>query len=112
MKTKRVIRTGKAGTKRLQKLYGDQLICVRYKYDYTRNRKYKTIELIVEDKEWAPKDNDPYLKKVRKFKLYFNEVNLRQKVIACGGIWNNTGKYWELDLRNIIKLNLEKRIVD
>ena len=34
---------GQNGTKRLSKKYGDQLACVRYRYDKARRKRQKTI---------------------------------------------------------------------
>ncbi|MEJ1368394.1 MAG: hypothetical protein RPU52_09500 [Candidatus Sedimenticola sp. (ex Thyasira tokunagai)] len=42
---------GQYGTKQLLKEYSDQLVCVLYRYDKKRNRGYKTVELIVDERE-------------------------------------------------------------
>jgi hypothetical protein len=34
--------------------YGDELVCVRYRYDAVNTRKVKTVELIVEKGIWEP----------------------------------------------------------
>jgi len=34
--------------------YGDQLVCVRYRYDAERKRRYKTVELIIDEVNWQP----------------------------------------------------------
>jgi len=36
------LRPGQKGTRELLKSYGDQLVCVRYRYDKTRGKRYKT----------------------------------------------------------------------
>jgi len=36
------------GTKSLLKEYGDQLVCVRYRHDKLKQKRYKTAEIIVE----------------------------------------------------------------
>jgi hypothetical protein len=38
-------------------MYGDKLVCVRYRYDTESGRRFKTIEIIVEEKEWAPRNH-------------------------------------------------------
>jgi hypothetical protein len=48
------LRPGQKGTRELLKSYGDQLICVRYRYDKARGKRYKTVELIVDEQEWMP----------------------------------------------------------
>ncbi|MGC8801922.1 MAG: hypothetical protein C0184_10215 [Chloroflexus aggregans] len=56
MRTRLKLKPGQRGTKKLQALYGDRLICVRYRYDAENGRRLKTIELIVEEKAWMPRD--------------------------------------------------------
>ncbi len=54
MKTKLNIKRGERGTKKLSDKYGDRLVCVRYRYDPVRMKRYKTVELIEEETEWKP----------------------------------------------------------
>ena len=54
MDVKATLLPGANGTKALLRQYGDQLICVRYRYDKTKHKRYKTVELIVEEKDWSP----------------------------------------------------------
>jgi hypothetical protein len=54
MRTRLVRRPGQHGTKDLVAQYGEQLICVRYRYDSIRKKRYKTVELIVETVDWSP----------------------------------------------------------
>jgi hypothetical protein len=55
MRVRLVRRPGQHGTKAYVEQYGDRLICVRYRYDEATRRRYKTIELIVEETPWKPK---------------------------------------------------------
>ncbi len=41
------LKPGQKGTRRLATRYGDRLVCVRYRYDKVKRKRYKTIELIV-----------------------------------------------------------------
>ncbi len=43
---------GQSGTKKLLARYGNRLICVRYRYDEERKKRYKTVELIIEEVDW------------------------------------------------------------
>ncbi len=56
MRTRLKLKPGQRGTKKLHELYGDRLVCVRYRYDAQNGRRLKTIEIIVEEKEWHPRD--------------------------------------------------------
>lgn len=48
MKSYRHVKPGQKGSKRLVELYGDRLLCVRYRYDENRGVRLKTVELVVE----------------------------------------------------------------
>ncbi len=48
------LKPGQKGTKKLCEQYGAKLVCVRYRYDAARHRRYKTVELIVEESPWSP----------------------------------------------------------
>ncbi len=48
------LQPGQAGTKKLVEEYGDRMVCARYRYDAEKCKRYKTVELIVEESPWAP----------------------------------------------------------
>ncbi len=52
MQVKLTLRPGQPGTVRLTKKYGEHLIAVRYRYDKASQKRYKTVELIVETIDW------------------------------------------------------------
>lgn len=54
MKTRVKLNPGQKGTKRLQEQYGEALVCVRYRYDAARKKQFKTVELIVSERNWTP----------------------------------------------------------
>jgi len=54
MQIKTTLAPGENGTKQLLKKYGEQLVCVRYRYDKKHGKRYKTVELIVDEQEWVP----------------------------------------------------------
>lgn len=51
MEVKATMKPGHNGTKKYLQKYGDQLVCVRYRYDKKRNKRQTTIELRVKAKE-------------------------------------------------------------
>ncbi len=55
MQTRLSLRPGQKGTKKLVVKYGDRLVAVRYRYDAEQKRRYKTVELIVEESPWSPR---------------------------------------------------------
>ncbi len=49
------LRPGARGTIRLVHQYGEQLICVRYRYNPETRTRIKTVELVVDEKPWTPR---------------------------------------------------------
>lgn len=111
MEVKATFRPGENGTKQLLKQYGDQLVCVRYRYDRARRKSYKTVELIIEEKDWIPGTLIQPDKTVS-VRIGFNELELRSLVKASGGYWNPKKKVWTLSYRAAHDLGLEQRILD
>jgi len=50
METRLTLRLGMPGTKRPLARYGERLICVRYLYDEARNRRLKSVALVIEER--------------------------------------------------------------
>lgn len=48
------LKPGQKGTKQLLEQYGDRLVCVRYRYDAERKKRFKTVELLVAERDWEP----------------------------------------------------------
>lgn len=96
---------GQKGTRRLQLVYGDKLVCVRYRYDEARRVRSKTVELVVEEREWMPDDT---LVRVR---VAWGEKELGVKVKRDGGRWLSDVKLWELPYGKAVALGLGERIV-
>ena len=53
MEARATLRPGQKGTKKLVTRFGDRLICVRYRYDTTRGKRFTTVELIVDESDWT-----------------------------------------------------------
>ena len=111
MDVKATLKPGQNGTKLLLKQYGDQLVCVRYRYDQFKRKSYKTIELIVEEKDWIP-DTLVKPEKPVSVRVDFNEVELRTLIKEAGGYWNPKKKVWTISYMTAHDLGLERRIVD
>ena len=111
MRVKCKLLPGENGTKGLLKQYGEQLVCVRYRYDQKRSKRYKTVELIVDEKDWMPETRIPVTRRVY-FKIGYGETELRQLVKQAGGYWNPDKKAWHLEYSAVIQLGLEGRIIE
>lgn len=105
MQTKLTLKPGQVGAKKLTALYGDKLVCVRYRYDLEKKRRFKTVEIIVEDTEWIPN------KEVMLVKIVRGEDEMALKVKSAGGTWNKVKQAWELVYEKVVELGLEERIV-
>jgi hypothetical protein len=54
MQARKTLRPGQDGTKSLLDKYGEQLLCVCYRYDDERYLGHTTVELVVETVPWQP----------------------------------------------------------
>ena len=117
MQTRLKLLPGQRGTKKLIQKYGDQLVCVRYRYDEERKKRFKTVELIVDEIPWVKNNghtkNDSSAKsdKIVSVRVGYEERDIRNRVKEAGGQWNSTEKVWSLPYRKAVELGLEKRIV-
>ena len=110
MSVRSKLKPGQRGAKHLTHLYGDRLLCVRYRYDEESLTRYTTVELIVAQEPWRPQRRKP--DSIVQVRVAFDEVDLRQKVKEAGGRWNKNKKLWELPFKTAQKLGLRKRIAD
>jgi len=51
MRIRKTLQPQQDGAKNPLAHYGDQFVCVRYRYDDKRQRRFNTMELIVEEEE-------------------------------------------------------------
>lgn len=108
MHTRLTRKPGQKGTKKLVAEYGDRLICVRYRYDAERQKRYKTVELIVEETPWKPPAKPDRMVWV---KVAWGEVEVARQVKQAGGKWSAQQKAWALAYSQVQALGLEARII-
>jgi hypothetical protein len=63
--------------------YGERLVCIRYRYDPSHGKRYKTIELIIGEEDWQPPAPHPYAQELRQKapeRFHTRRVGIR---IAC-----------------------------
>ena len=106
------LKPGQPGTKSLLAEYGERLVCVRYRYDAQKRRRFKTVELIVETSEWLPAGGQVDGGEVVSLRVGYQELDLRQQVKAAGGTWDSLNRVWRLCLGRVRELGLESRLVD
>mgnify|MGYP001568136882 FL=1 len=112
METRLTLRPGQDGTKKLVQRFGKRLVAVRYLYDAAANRRYKTVELIVEARPWSPR-----VRRLRRtpddivaVRIGYHEADLRQRAKALGGVWRPAQKVWELTWDAVRKLGIADRV--
>lgn len=111
IKTRTANLPGQNGTEQLVSEYGDQLVCVRYGYDKQKQKRYKTVELIVNEQDWIPGTSISPDKRVM-LRIGYGETELREKMKETGGFWNAEQKAWTLSYHKSLRLGLEQRIID
>lgn len=112
MKTRLTLRSGQNGTKKLLDKYGDRLLAVRYCYDDSRKRRFKTVELVEEELPWISKPARRQPATPVLVRLEYEEAGLRQQVKDAGGIWHKDRKLWTLDYATAQRLRLAGRIIE
>jgi len=111
MEIKATLKPGQKGTRSLVEKYGDQLLCVRYRYDKLRQKRYKTVELIIDEQDWVPGVRFASTERVL-VQIGFGEEELRETVKRAGGFWNPEKKAWVLSFAQVLALGLEHRMID
>jgi hypothetical protein len=112
MKTIKKINPGMKGTKNLVERYGDNLVCVRYRNDYERQRKIKTIELIIDERPLSNNPSKIPMNKIMQLKVKYGEVDVGRLIKSAGGRWDRKQSVWELPYQQVLALGLEDRIVN
>ena len=90
------------GAKRLAARYGEALVCVRYREDAAAQRRYTTVELVVDLRPLPP----PVM-----VRIGFEEAELRSRVKAAGGLWDGKRKLWRVPVPVVCELKLSRRVV-
>ena len=111
MTTRLKLRPGQPGTKKLVAEHGDALICVRYRYDAAKRKRFKTIELVIEETDWLPpvpkfRDDDSVF-----VQIGFTEKDLRDAAKIAKGRWDPQARLWAIRYGNIKGTELEKHII-
>jgi len=106
------LRPGQKGTKQLVARYGDRLVCVRYRYDAQRKKRFKTVELLVAERDWEPPPPRFAHDHIVRLRVGFADVAVRDRVKRAGGTWNPDRRVWQLRYDRVIAPGLTRLIVD
>jgi hypothetical protein len=110
MTARLTLKPGQPGTKKLMKAYGDRLVCVRYRYDPVRQKRLKTVELIVDETDWGTTKDIPDSAVVG-IRVGLDEKILQGKVKSAAGRWDAKDRLWYIRFIDAVKLGLKDRIV-
>ena len=105
------LKPGQRGTKQLFAQYGDRLVCVRYRYDAQRRKRFKPAELLVAESDWEPVRSRFAPDQVVALRVAFADVAVRHRVKQAGGTWNPEQRVWRLRYDRVVALGLHARIV-
>jgi hypothetical protein len=111
LRTRLTLRPGQPGTRKLVDQYGERVICVRYRYDSATRKRYKTVELIVEEVEWIPRPRPRNATDIVHIRLRYSEEVIRNSVKLFGGNWHPPTRTWRIAYGATVALHLTDRIV-
>ena len=106
------LKPGQKGTNQLLAQYGDRLICVRYRYDAQRKKRLKTVELLVDERDWEPPHVPFAHDQIVGLRVALADVAVRDRVKQAGGTWDPERRVWQLRYDRVVALALNSRIVD
>ena len=111
MRTRLTLRPNQDGAKQLRERYGEQLVCVRYRYDEATKERWKTVELIIEKSVWKPPQPKWQADSLVALQVAAQEREVRQQVKAAGGTWHPKEVVWKLSYGQVVALGLTARII-
>ncbi len=113
MKTRLNLKPGQRGTKKLCAKYGDTLVCVRYRYDDIKKKRYKTVELIIDEVDWKPETRKRNVSpRIVAIRVDPSEIKIKDRIKDEGGKWNRRTRRWEAGYDDVIRMGLKERIVE
>lgn len=108
------LRPGRKGTKRLVARFGQQLLCVRYRYDRRRKIRMTTVELSISETAWNPPPLDQVSRRrpaaLVEVRLAFSEIELARRIRAARGFFDKVAGVWVLRRDQAFKLGLGSRM--
>ena len=102
------LRPGARGTIQLTRKYGDRLLFVRYRYLRTIHKRYKTVELIEDERPWTPKHV-----RMEYVSLYVDpdDHEVQHSIQTHDGKWDQTRGVWLLPGYKVHMLGLEEWVI-
>jgi hypothetical protein len=110
LRTRLTLKPGRSGTRDLVEHYGSKLICVRYRYDDELGVRYKTVELIVDEKPWTPPIADYRPTDLVHVRIEAHEDRLRDALELLGGRYQRDTDTWLIAYAAVAVLRIQPRI--
>jgi hypothetical protein len=110
MQARRTLTPDQKGAKKFLDRYGEHLVCVRYRYDAEQRKRFKTVELIIEESLWQHPAKAIPDDEIVGFCVGLREGDLQRRVKTAGGKWNPGRRLWEIRYGQVLSLGLTDRI--
>jgi hypothetical protein len=103
----KTLRPAQPGTLKLQRHYGEALLCVRYREDASGTTRYTTVELVVDTAPVQRRLTDRAIVGVR---IAWGEASVGARAKAMGAKWDSSAKLWRMTFKLARHLELTDRI--
>jgi len=102
MRTRLTLHPHQRGAKQLLAQYGNRLVWVRYRYDEQQQKRFKTVELSVEEPAWTPATYQRPAESLVQVRVAVSEIVVQRQVKNAGGRWNPQRGVWELRYDRVV----------
>jgi hypothetical protein len=75
-------------------------------------RRYKTVEIIVDEVEWLSRYEKGVADRVVKLRISYEERELREAIKCNGGFWDREMRVWRLRYSEVLRLGLGERVTE
>jgi hypothetical protein len=82
---------------------------VRYRYDAQLKKRFKTVELLVAERDWEPPRPRFAHDQIVGLRVAFADVAVRDQVKQAGETWNPERRVWQLRYDRVVALGLHSR---
>lgn len=110
LRTRLTLKPGRSGTHDLVEQYGSKLVCVRYRYDDELGIRYKTVELIVDEKPWTPPTAPHNPTDLVHVRIAPTETRLADALKLLGGRYHRDTNTWLIAYAATTALRITNRI--
>lgn len=110
MKARLTLKPTHRKAKKFYRKYGDRLVYVRYRYDAVRQKRFTTVEIIVDEADWLP-PRAPLPEEIVGVRVEKEERDVQLRIKQVGGKWNWRKRVWELRYDAVLELGLRNRMV-